>query len=391
MMDADPATTRDRNGAPLRSIMTAQPAAGGPELDRFREGVRRFVREEVTPHTEAWERGRTFPRAAIAACAERGYLRLDHRRTAILAEELARSESLGTALAIFVQAGLVVPLLERLAVAQQRPEFLDDTAAGRLVGAMAVSEPGAGSDLAGLESRALPRDGGGFEIQGVKTYITCGAAADFVVLAAREGEAADAQPSLFLVPTRFPGVHIEPLATLGLGVTAMGRLTFKGCRVPATSRLGEPGAAYGYIQEALDRERLFGGVGAVAWGQVALEKTAAHLRDRRAFGHPLKHFQAVRHEMAERATELEAARQLVYGTLSRWISGKNSTKEIAMIKLFTYRAVQRTIESCLQLHGGLGYLEDHWTSRWYRDARALTIAAGTPEVMRDLIAAHLRL
>ncbi|MGQ0642000.1 MAG: acyl-CoA dehydrogenase family protein [Gemmatimonadaceae bacterium] len=379
--------------------MTVSFVSTVPEGERFRASVRRFIKREVTPRAERWERSGTFPRAAVAACAKRGYFTLDGWRTAILAEELARSESMGTALSIFVQAGLIVPLLDRLAVGRQRSEFLEPTSAGLRVGAMAVSEPGAGSDFAGLTCRAVANTRGDFVIDGVKTYITCGAAADFVILAARqgvtegegEGEAADRELSLFAVPTRLRGVRVERLTTLGLRVTAMGRLTFKKCRVPAANRLGDPGAGYGAIQEALNRERLFGGVGAVAWAQYALEKTATYLRARRAFGRSLNRFQSVRHEMADRATELEAARQLNYATLGAWIAGKNVTKEIAMIKLFAYQAVQRTIETCLQLHGGLGYVEDHWTSRWYRDARALTIAAGTPQVMRDLIAAHLRL
>ncbi len=363
----------------------------GAGQERFRASVRRFVQREIAPHTARFERRSLFPRATISACAKRGYFRLDGWRTAILAEELARSESMGTALSIFVQAGLIVPLLDRLAGATQRTTWLDPVRAGRRVGAMAVSEPGAGSDFAGLTCRAVANSRGDFVIDGIKTYVTCGAAADFVILAARHGDAPDAALSLFVVPTTLRGVRVERLTTLGLKVTAMGKLTFRRCRVPAAHLLGESGAAYGAIQEALNRERLFGGVGAVAWAQYGLEKTTAYLRLRRAFGRPLSRFQAIRHQLADRATELEAARRLNYATLGRWIGEESVTKEIAMVKLFAYQAAQRTIETCLQLHGGLGYLEDHWTSRWYRDARALTIAAGTPEVMRDLIAAHLRL
>jgi acyl-CoA dehydrogenase len=184
---------------------------------------------------------------------------------------------------------------------------------------------------------------------------------------------------------------VTRLATLGLPTTGMGRITFRQCRVASDAVLGDAGAAYGYIQDALNRERLYGGIGAVAWAQRALDRTTVFLRGRRAFGRSLTRFQAIRHQLADRATELEASRQLNYATFSRWTQGEAVTKEIAMIKLFSYRTAQRVIESCLQLHGGLGYMADHWTSRWYRDARALTIAAGTPEVMRDLIAAHLRL
>jgi len=184
---------------------------------------------------------------------------------------------------------------------------------------------------------------------------------------------------------------VTPLATLGLGPTAMARIAFKKCRVPPDTVLGESGAAYGYIQDALNRERLFGGIGAIAWATRSIEKTAAFLKDRQAFGRPLSRFQAIRHQLADLAAALAAARQLNYATFIRWLAGEDVTREIAMIKLFSYQQAQRTIECCLQLHGGLGFMANHWTSRWYRDARALTIAAGTPEVMRDLIAAYLRL
>jgi alkylation response protein AidB-like acyl-CoA dehydrogenase len=228
-------------------------------------------------------------------------------------------------------------------------------------------------------------------IDGEKTYITAAAAADFFVVAVRIGGAAGSDLSLMLVPAGARGVSVVPLGTLGLATTGMARLAFQRCRVPRDAVLGQQGMAYGYIQESLNRERLYGGIGAVAWAERALDKTARFLRGRRAFGRPLARFQTIRHQMADRATELEAARQLNYATFTQWLNGEAATKQIAMVKLFSYRAAQRAVETCVQMHGGLGYMADHWTSRWYRDARALTIAAGTPEVMRELIAAHLRL
>jgi acyl-CoA dehydrogenase len=367
---------------------------GGAPFDagheRFRAQVRRFVERELAPHADRWERDGRFPRRALAACGRRGYLAFDASRTAVLAEELARCESLGVALSIFVQAGLVGPLVDELGTAAQKRRWLAPLRAGRRFGAMAVTEPGAGSDFAGLTCRAAA-DIRGFIIDGEKTYITNAAAADFLVVAVRAGDRPDADLTLFIVPTDIRGVRVTPLATLGLGPTAMGQVAFSKCRVPADAMLGESGAAYGYIQNALNRERLFGGIGAIAWAARALEKTAAFLKTRRAFGRPLSRFQAIRHQLADLAAALEAARQLNYATFIRWRAGEDVAKEIAMIKLFGYREAQRAIETCLQLHGGLGFLADHWTSRWYRDARALTIAAGTPEVMRDLIAAYLRL
>jgi citronellyl-CoA dehydrogenase len=374
--------------APVRARRAAAPFDAGHE--RFRAGVRRFVERELAPGAVRWERDGRFPRRALAACGRRGYLALDAPRTAVLAEELARCESMGVALGLFVQAGLVGPLLDALGTPAQKRQWLAPLHAGRRVGALAVTEPGAGSDFAGLRCRASS-GARGVMLDGDKTYITSAAAADFLIVAARDGDGDEADLSLYLVPADARGVRITALAALGLGPSAMGRIAFAKCRVPAEAKLGESGAAYGYIQDALNRERLFGGIGAVAWAEHAIEKTAVFLKGRRAFGQPLIRFQAIRHQLADCAAALEAARQLNYATFTRWQAGDDVTREIAMIKLFGYREAQRTIETCLQLHGGLGYLADHWTSRWYRDARALTIAAGTPEVMKDLIAAYLRL
>lgn len=363
----------------------------------FRDQVRRFVAREVAPRVPAWERAGAFPRGALQACGRRGYLALDPPRLAVLAEELVRCDSLGVALSVFVQAGLVAPILEQLGAERHR-RHLARVRAGRLVGAMAVTEPGAGSDIAAIGTTATlrrGRRGSTLTLDGVKTYITCAAAADVLIVAARvvEGDTADRDVSLVLVPASARGVRIEPLETLGLATTAMGRVVMRGCRVPVDALLGTRGGGYGYILDALDRERLFGGLGAVAWARRALELTAGFVRARRAFGRPLSRHQAVRHQLAECATALAAARQLTYAAYERWIAGPRGAAmhHIAMVKLFSYREAQRAIELCLQLHGGLGYMGDHWTSRWYRDARALTIAAGTPEVMRDLVAAHLRL
>jgi alkylation response protein AidB-like acyl-CoA dehydrogenase len=286
----------------------------------------------------------------------------------------------------------------QLGSARQKRLWLARLYAGRAVGATAVTEPTAGSDIAALRTTAtLKRVKGGdaLVLNGEKTYITCAAAANFLIVAARvvDGRAVDSDMSLLVIPADAPGVRVTRLDTLGLNTTAMGRVSLRNCRVPAGSLLGERGGGYVYILEALDRERLYGGLGAVAWGQRALEKTADFLRVRRAFGRTLSRHQAVRHQLADCAAALAAARQLNYAAYQVWTSGTRAAAmhHIAMVKLFSYREVQRAIELCLQLHGGLGYMADHWTSQWYRDARALTIAAGTPEVMRDLIAAQLRL
>jgi alkylation response protein AidB-like acyl-CoA dehydrogenase len=196
--------------------------------------------------------------------------------------------------------------------------------------------------------------------------------------------------TLVLVPTKNAGVTIERLPTLGLSASGSGRINLNGCRVKQDQLLGAAGQGFGQVQRALNRERLFGGIACVSWADYAMQKTLAFTCERRAFGNTINRFQAVRHQFAEMATQLEAASALNYRTLARFIKGEPVTREICMIKLFSYQVSQQAITQCLQLHGGLCYMDDHWTSRFYRDARALTIAAGTPEIMKDMIAAYLR-
>ncbi len=360
------------------------------EHERLRTEVRRFVARELRPHAERWERGGRLPRRALAACASRGWFSLDPWGQAVLAEELPRCDSLGLALSVFVQSNLIAPMLGELGSATQQRDWLEPLLRGRALGALAVSEPDAGSDVAALQTRGRRR-GTSLILDGTKTYITNAAAADVMIVAARTDGDGLAGLSLVLVPRATRGLRVEPLKTLGLTTSAMGRITLAGCRVPARNLLGLAGGGFGYIQQALNRERLLGGVAAVAWASYALERAIAWTRQRRAFGRPLSSLQAIRHQIAEAAISLEAARQLNYATFAQWVAGKEVSKEIAMIKVFSYEASQRVIERCLQLHGGAGFLDDHWTSRFYRDARALTIAAGTPEVMKEVVAAHLRL
>jgi alkylation response protein AidB-like acyl-CoA dehydrogenase len=291
---------------------------------------------------------------------------------------------------VFVQSNLVAPLLDELAGDALKRAWLEPLRRGRRIGALAVSEPDAGSDVASLQMQGR-RHRDHVILDGIKTYVTNGAVADFFIVAARTDGDGLAGLSLMLVPRVTRGVRVERLATLGLSTSSMGRIRLTNCRVPAVNVVGRAGGGFGYIQQALNRERMLGAIAAVAWAAYALERAIAWAKQRRVFGRPLTSLQAIRHQIADAAIQLEAARQLNYATFTRWAAGRDVAREIAMIKVFSYEAAQKVIERCLQLHGGAGYLADHWTSRFYRDARALTIAAGTPEVMKELVAAHLRL
>jgi acyl-CoA dehydrogenase len=359
-----------------------------PARASFQRALRRWVEDGVRPLAVRWERAGRFSRSALASCARRGYFSLPATDGYILAEEIARCDSLGFALSVLVQANLIAPMLEELGSSEQKQRYLKPLLKGRRFGCIAVSEPVAGSDFAALETEA--EAAGDFVVlSGTKTYITNAALADFAILAARfVGAPADAL-SLFIVPLD-SGVRVKRLETLGLRTSGAGSIELRRCRLARRNLLGTAGEAFVYIQRGLNRERLFGGIAAVSWAEYAMERTVAFARQRRAFGQTISRFQAIRHQFADMSTRLEAARQLNRATFDRWVAGENATREICMIKLFSYQVAQDVIAACLQLHGGLGYTDDHWSSRYYRDARALTIAAGTPEVMRDLIVAYLR-
>jgi acyl-CoA dehydrogenase len=359
------------------------------ENEQFRQKVRAFVERELRPRSAAWEEAGEFPRSVLLECAEHGLFESDPMLNGIVAEELPRCESLGFALSFLVQANLIIPLLEEFGSIGQKSAHVPELRSGKMMGALAVSEPAAGSDFAALRCSAI-LSGDELVLHGEKTYITNALFADFLIVAVRIPELAEDGLTLILIPATHDGVTIERLRTLGLCASGTGRIHFDGCRVKRSQILGAAGDGFGQVQRALNRERLFGGLACIAWADYAMHKALAFARERSAFGKKINQFQATRHEFAEMATKLEAARSLNYRTFSRWILGESVTREICMMKLFSYQVAQQIITECLQIHGGLGYMDDHWTSRFYRDARALTIAAGTPAVMREMIAAYMR-
>ncbi len=360
-----------------------------PQHDAFRAHVRSFVERKLRPLSEKWEKQRKFPVAVFRECARENLISLDRERNAIIAEELPKCESLGFALSLFVQANLVAPMLHELGSVAQKKKFLSPLLRGQKLGAVAVSEPSAGSDFAALQTKAQ-KTRAGWRLNGAKTYITNAAIADFLIVAARTDPVKGLQGmTLFLIPASSKNVSIKRLSMLGLDTSAAGQITLTNCEVPASNMLGERGQAFAYVQSGLNRERLFGGLACVSWAQYSLDKTLRYLQKRAAFGSTLNRFQAIRHQLADMHTRLQAARQLNYHAFRGWLRGENVTKEICMIKLFSYQTAQAVVASCLQLHGGVGYMDHHWCSRFYRDA--LTIAAGTPEIMKEMIAVFLRI
>lgn len=371
----------------------------GPDHDAFRERLRVFVAERLTPHAEEWERTATLPRAVFADLGAAGFLHADPAQgrdfahSVVLAEELPRSRMMGLTLSVLAQATFFSALLETLGTPEQQARFLAPARRGEQIGALAVTEPTGGSDIVRAVRCSAEERGDQWVLTGEKKYITNGPIADFVLVLARTHPDPSAHSfSLFLVPTDTPGFRVkETLRKLGMHTSPTGWLAFEHCVLPKSALLGKRNVGYFYVTQNLLQERLLGAVSAVSAAELVLEATIAHLRARTAYGSHLSKLQAVRHRLADVAAELEMARHFVHSVSARVRDGHHMGREICMIKFKVVEIVQRAVEQCLQLHGGEGFLEDNWVSRVYRDMRVLSLGGGVSELMKDLVAGYLRL
>jgi citronellyl-CoA dehydrogenase len=367
------------------------------EHEEFRGSVRAFVEAELAPHAEEWEREGCFPDWVFRRTGELGFLGVrypveyggqagDWGHAIVLAEELARCRSGGVGMGIAVQAEMAGPPILRFGTEEQKRRYLVPAIRGETILCLGITEPGAGSDVAGIETVAR-RDGDGWTITGRKTFITNGCRADLCLLVTRTDLAAGHEGfSLFLVETRLPGFHVaRALDKLGMRSSDTAELVLDGVRVPDDARLGEEGTGFAEIMWELQGERLVAVAGSVAGAWLVFERTLAYAKEREAFGRPIGAFQANRHAFATMATELEAARQLVYDTALAWERGQYPVREISMVKLYGALVVGRVMNQCLQLFGGYGYTTELGIERAWRDARLLRIGGGTDEIMRELV------
>jgi alkylation response protein AidB-like acyl-CoA dehydrogenase len=257
---------------------------------------------------------------------------------------------------------------------------------GEKISCLGISEPGAGSDVAGIRTRAV-RDGDGYIINGAKTFITNGARADFIVLVTKtDPEAGYDGFSLFVVDTETPGYQVsKKLEKLGMHSSDTAELAFEDMRVPAENLLGEEGKGFYHIMWELQGERLIGAAGAVAGAQRVFDQTLEYAQERQAFGRPIGRFQAIRHKLAEMATKIETARQIVYTTAWRVENGEYPVREISMAKLYASRIACEVCDESIQIHGGYGYMKEYHVERAWRDMRLNRIGAGTDEIMLEVI------
>jgi alkylation response protein AidB-like acyl-CoA dehydrogenase len=305
----------------------------------------------------------------------------------VLAEEMTHSDSGGLAMGVAVHTDMATPPVHVFGTEEQKQRYLVPAIAGTKIGCLGITEPDAGSDVAGIRTRAV-RDGDEWVVNGSKTYITNGHRADFIVLVTRTDPGAGGHDgiSLLLVDMDLPGVVRERrLEKLGMHASDTALLAFQDVRVPAGALLGQEGKGFYHIMWELQGERLIGAAGCVAAAQKWFDRTLRYATERQAFGRPIGRFQAIRHKFAELATRIEAARALVYTTAWRFERGEYPVREISMAKLLAARLACDVTDECLQIHGGAGYMKEFGIERAWRDMRLNRIGAGTDEIMLDLI------
>ncbi|HXR60083.1 MAG TPA: acyl-CoA dehydrogenase family protein [Solirubrobacterales bacterium] len=368
------------------------------EHEELRQTVARFVAKEIAPNVDEWEAAREFPRELFGRCAELGFLGLKfpeelggqggtHLHDAVWVEELARSGgSGGVAAGLNAHSSIAMPPIFKFGTEEQKRRWLPAGIAGEKIGALGITEPGAGSDVANIATTAR-RHGDTYVVNGAKTFITNGVRADFLVCACKTSEEGGHGGISFLVLEReMPGYEVSrKLEKMGWHSSDTGEISFSDVEVPAENLLGEENGGFKLIMANFAWERLLMAIGAVGAMRRLIEVTVAYALDREAFGRPIGKFQAIRHQVAEMATLAEASRALTYNALRLFHEGQNPIQEVSMAKLVTQRAVLEIADQSLQIHGGYGYMREYGIERAVRDARLGPIGGGTDEVMKEII------
>jgi citronellyl-CoA dehydrogenase len=372
------------------------------EHEDLRESMEAWVKAELYPHRNEWEET-TWPDEMMRRAGELGYLGLcfpeeyggqggDYYYSLVRAECMSYSGSGGTNMGFAVQTDMVLPPIHLLGTEEQKQRYLVPGIKGEKIGSLGITEPGAGSDVAGIRMKAI-RDGDDYLISGAKTFITNGARADFILLVAKtDPEKRHEGITLFLVDLRdddgnhVPGFEVSrKLEKMGMHSSDTGELSFDEVRVPADAVLGEVGKGFYHISWELQSERMVAAAGCVAGAERMFEKTLEYAKEREAFGRPIGRFQAIRHKFADMATKIEASKQFNYVTAWRYANGEYPVREISMVKLQTSRMACEVADECVQILGGYGYMKEYEIERAYRDVRLNRIGAGTDEIMLEVI------
>jgi acyl-CoA dehydrogenase len=377
--------------------MTASTSPFTDEHEELRTSARGFIERELTPHARRWEEDRWFPDEVFPKLAAQGLLGLkypeayggqggDYLHEAVLIEELARTGSGGTAAGIGAHINIATPPIFKFGTEEQKQRYLVPAIAGEKIGALGITEPGAGSDVAALSTRA-ERVEGGWVVNGEKTYITNGVRAHFIVTAVKSAPEGGHSGISFLIIERGEndGIATSKLEKLGWHASDTATISFQDTFVAEENLLGELNGGFKLIMANFQWERLAMALGAVGAMQLAWERTAQFARDRETFGRPLSGHQAIRHKLADMATSVYTCRCVTHDALRRFVSGEEPLKEVTMAKLLTQRASFELMDECLQIYGGAGYMREYWVERAARDARLGPIGGGSDEIMREIL------
>jgi citronellyl-CoA dehydrogenase len=367
---------------------------GSPEHEAFRASVRAFVENEINPHVDVWEEAGTWPAhevlpklAAIGALGleyeeQYGGQGADHSFTVVLAEELGRADCAGVPMGIAVQASMATPALARYGSHDLKARYLAPAMRGEMVCSIAVSEPEAGSDVAGIRTRAR-RDGDNWVIDGRKMWITNGSQADWVCLLTKTDDTAGyGGMTMILVPTSTPGFSVgRTIRKMGNHSSDTAELVLDGVRVPVANTIGEVGRGFYQQMEQFQDERLIGAYMAVSGSRRALDRTIDYLRVREAFGKPLLASQHIQYRIAELAADIDVVHEYCLTAAARKVAGDDVTRMATIAKLKAGRLACEVADTAVQFHGGMGYAEDMWVARYFRDTRLIRIGGGADEVM----------
>lgn len=366
------------------------------EHQLFRQSVRQFVEREILPFADEWEQNEKIDRALFTKLGDQGFLGINHKEdvggsnadifyTVAYLEEIARCGYAGVAAAISVHQYMATNHLAHAGSDYIKEQFLKPAILGKKVGAIAISEPGAGSDVANLRTTAT-KDGDFYIINGSKTFITNGHFGDFIVVACKTDNSAGINGiSLIVVEKGTPGFTSSQLKKIGWHSSDTGELAFDNVKVPAKNLVGAENMGFFYIMESFQLERLVAGILSIGGGEKCFEITLEYMNVREAFGKQIKKYQVLRHDLVDLMTEAEAAKLLVYHTCWQYENGEIPVKECSMVKLYTTELANKFVDKCLQMFGGYGYMEGYPIARMYRDARIGTIVGGTSQIMREIL------
>lgn len=369
-----------------------------PDIDLFQTMINRALEQEVAPYYEQWEEAEEIPRQLWNTLGQAGMLGIDMPEayggagaafeiSQLAIEEIARQGYGGLASGYNIHANIVMPYILHLGSEAQKPRYLPAMASGEVLGAIAMTEPGAGSDLAAMRTSA-EKVPGGWRINGAKVFITNGLHADLVIVCAKTDPKAGARGvSLFLVDASLPGFSRgKGIAKIGQHASDTAELFFQDLVVPEEALLGEAGRGFAYLMQELPRERLGVGAQAVGASEGALALTLEYVQERRAFGQRVADFQNTRFKLAEARARLDMARAYLNQCMDRYHRGDMTATDAAVLKLMLTEMQCDIANDCLQLFGGYGYTREYPISRFFVDARVQTIYAGTSEIMKEVIA-----